>query len=61
DYESHKKAHDQFRRLMLNMIAKMEEGDDREFGSALARVWGWLYSHILKVDKKYGEFFRSSR
>ncbi len=57
DLENHKKAHDQFRKLMLSLLAKME-GNVKEFRTGLALVLGWLYSHIMKVDKKYGEFYR---
>lgn len=58
DLEIHKRAHEKFRKLMLEVCEKLKEEDEREFRSALALLWGWLYSHIQKVDKKYGQFYK---
>ena len=58
DIEVHKRAHEKFRKLMLEVCEKLDKGDEKEFRSALALLWGWLYSHIQKVDKKYGQFYK---
>ena len=57
--KAHKMAHDNFRNVMKNSIPKIERGDEKEFRSAVSIAWAWLYSHILKVDKKYGEYYRT--
>ncbi len=57
-FETHKRSHDQFRKVMFTALAKIESGEEKDFRSALSLAWGWLYSHIVKVDKKYGEFYR---
>ncbi len=59
DLENHKKIHNQFREIMMKSVPKIRQGDEREFKTSLALVWGWLYSHILKVDKRYGEYISS--
>ncbi len=59
DLENHKKIHEQFKKLMMDSVPKIKEGNEHEFKTALALVWGWLYSHILKVDKRYGEYISS--
>lgn len=58
-FDVHKLAHDNFRNVMRSSISKIEEGDEKEFRSAVSMAWAWLYSHILKVDKKYGEYYRT--
>ena len=58
-YDVHKMAHDNFRNVIKNSISKIEKGDEKEFKSAVALAWAWLYSHILKVDRKYGEYYSS--
>jgi len=58
-YEVHKMAHDNFRRVIKKSISNIVEGDDKEFRTALSLAWAWLYSHILKVDRKYGDYYRS--
>ncbi len=50
DIEAHKRAHEKFRKLMLEVCEKLDKGDEKEFRSALALLWGWLYSHIQKVS-----------
>jgi len=57
DFERHKLAHDNFRKVISECIPKIEEGDIKEFRSSVALCWSWLYSHILKFDKRYGEFY----
>ncbi len=58
-YDVHKMAHDNFRRIIKNSIEKIERGDEKEFRTAVSMAWAWLYSHILKVDRKYGEHYRN--
>ena len=57
EFERHKRAHDNFRKVIEDCIQRIRGGDHREFRSAVALCWSWLYSHILKFDKRYGEFY----
>ncbi len=59
ELETHKKAHENFRKIMMQALRKVEEGDEHEFQTCIALAWSWLYSHILKVDSKYGKYYKS--
>jgi len=54
ELDHHRKVHDMFRREIYNLAPYMEKGDPKAFREALSYVWGWLYNHIAKTDKKYG-------
>lgn len=56
--EEHKKIHDIFRKEVQRLLPAIEGGDYHAFTQALALSWGWLYNHIAKTDKKYGEYAR---
>ncbi len=56
EFERHKKAHEMFRKVILDLLPKVESGDVEAFREALSLAWGWLAGHIGKVDKKYGEY-----
>ncbi|WP_457601196.1 bacteriohemerythrin [Hydrogenivirga sp.] len=58
DYEIHRMAHDNFKKIMYSTLDKIDQGP-HELSSAIALTWGWLYSHILKVDKRYGLYLKS--
>jgi len=57
EYEQHKKAHEIFRKEILRLKPAIESGDVEAFRQKLAFVWGWLYTHIAKTDKKYGKYY----
>ncbi len=57
EFETHKKAHDQFRSLMAKSLEKIKAGDEEEFRTAVAMTMGWLLSHIKKCDTKYGKYY----
>ncbi len=56
--EEHKKIHEIFRKEVQRLLPAIESGDYHAFTQALALSWGWLYNHIAKTDKKYGEYAR---
>ncbi|WPM31843.1 bacteriohemerythrin [Hydrogenobacter sp. T-2] len=58
EFERHKKAHDMFKKVILDLLPKVGSGDVEAFRESLALSWGWLAGHIGKVDKKYGEYAR---
>ncbi|NPA41688.1 MAG: hemerythrin family protein [Aquificae bacterium] len=59
DLERHKQAHDVLRREIDRLNRDFDLTNPKDFAYALSLCWGWIYSHIQKVDKKYGEFFNS--
>ncbi|MEZ0337630.1 MAG: bacteriohemerythrin [Aquificaceae bacterium] len=56
--ERHRKAHENFRRVITDLAKHIETGNPNAFKEALALAWGWLAGHIGKVDKRYGEYAR---
>jgi len=58
EYEQHKKVHDIFRKEILRLKPAVESGDVEAFKQQLALAWGWLFNHIAKTDKKYGEYYK---
>lgn len=56
EFERHKKAHENFRKVILDLLPHVEKGNHHAFRESLALAWGWLAGHIGKVDKKYGEY-----
>jgi len=56
--EEHRKIHEVFRREVHKLLPAIESGDYHAFTQALSLCWGWLYNHIAKTDKKYGEYAR---
>ncbi len=59
EIERHKKAHDLLRKEIRKLASDMDFSNTKDLAYALSLCWGWIYSHIQKVDKKYGEFFNS--
>ncbi len=59
ELERHKKAHEIFKREISKLCDPVKEGDPHEFATALSMCWGWLFSHIQKTDRKYGEYYKS--
>ncbi len=59
ELERHKKAHEMFRKEVGKLCDPIKSGDMKEFASALSLCWGWLFSHIQKADRKYGEYARA--
>ena len=57
DYEEHLRLHEVFRKEVKKLHPSVQEGDPQAFARELSFVWGWIYTHIAKADKKYGKFF----
>lgn len=56
DLENHKKVHNIFREEVLKLLPAIQSGDIKQFRTALALSWGWIYNHIAKTDRKYANF-----
>ena len=56
--EEHRKIQEVFRREVHKLLPAIESGDYHAITQALSLCRGWLYNHIAKPDKKYGEYAR---
>jgi hemerythrin-like metal-binding protein len=56
DFTAHKQLHDDLRKKVGEVIVEFEQGRAVP-AEIMAFLSDWLINHIMKVDKKYGEFF----
>ncbi len=56
DYHPHKQLHDDLRKKVGDVITEFEQGRAVP-AEIMAFLSDWLINHIMKQDKKYGEFF----
>ncbi|SNZ06882.1 hemerythrin [Persephonella hydrogeniphila] len=56
--ENHKKTHDMFKKLYAEEKNRYLEGDTKALRELVAFAFSWLFSHIMKTDKKYAEFLK---
>lgn len=56
DYAAHKQIHDDLRKKVGEVIVEFEQGRAVP-AEIMAFLSDWLINHIMKVDKKYGEYF----
>ncbi|NPA32688.1 MAG: hypothetical protein GXO04_03575 [Aquificae bacterium] len=54
----HARSHSSIEKLFESFIPALEEGQDRVIKHFQAVAMGWLYGHIEKTDKRYGDYFR---
>ncbi len=52
EFERHKKAHENFRKVILDLLSNVEKVDHHVFRKSLALAWGWLAGYRAKVYKK---------
>ncbi len=54
DFEEHQRHH----KWVIDLFTKLGEEmqDKKQARQALAILTGWLYGHVGRVDKRYGEF-----
>ena len=55
-YEEHKRYHGAVIRLFTQLGEELT--DKKSLQSTAYILSGWLYGHVGKVDKKYGEFYK---
>ena len=55
DFEEHQRHH----KWVIDLFTKLggEMQDKKQTRQALAMLTGWLYGHVGRVDKRYGEFY----
>lgn len=59
DLDSHRKIHQGLIDQVRSAQERYGQGDRRAARELAAFVLSWLYTHIAKTDKKYGEFYAS--
>ncbi|MDQ7038596.1 MAG: hemerythrin domain-containing protein [Aquificota bacterium] len=58
EYERHVRAHFIVERLFRETLESAPDREMHNLKHFQAIALGWLFGHIVKTDKKYGEFFK---
>ena len=58
EYEEHKKAHLFFNAEVRRLLAQHESGELALSFPVFVFLKEWIETHIMVVDKRYGEFFK---
>ncbi len=58
ELEAHRKAHQNLVNEVLLAEEKYAQGDEKAIRGLASFLLSWLYTHILRTDRKYGEFYR---
>ncbi|WP_457642173.1 bacteriohemerythrin [Persephonella sp.] len=58
DLENHKKTHEMFKALYLEVKERYLNGDEKALRELIAFAFSWLFSHIMKTDKKYARYLQ---
>ncbi|WP_456381692.1 bacteriohemerythrin [Persephonella sp.] len=56
--DNHKKVHQMFKNLYAEEKQRYLEGDSKALRELVAFTFSWLFSHIMKTDKKYAEYLK---
>ncbi|NPA58225.1 MAG: hemerythrin family protein [Aquificae bacterium] len=56
--EDHKRIHKLFKELYAEEKQRYLQGDPKALRELVAFAFSWLFSHIMKADKKYAEYMR---
>lgn len=59
EYQEHKKIHDNLIEKVLKIQEKIEEGNETISIEVIDFLKDWLIKHIMGIDKKYSNFFKS--
>jgi len=58
DFENHKKTHELFKKFYEEEVNKyLKEKDEKALRELVAFTLSWLYTHIMKSDKKYAKYY----
>ncbi len=57
DFKNHKKTHEMFKKFYKEEIERVKKGDEKAVRELIAFTLSWLYTHIMKTDKKYAKFY----
>lgn len=59
ELEPHRKAHQNLINEVSSAKERLGRGDEKAVRELAAFLLSWLYTHIAKTDRKYGEFYRT--
>ncbi len=59
DLEAHRKTHQSLVDQLHLARERYESGDQKAIRELVAFALSWLYTHIAKTDKRYGEYYVS--
>jgi hemerythrin len=58
DIENHKKTHDLFKKFYAEEVNKyLKNKDEKALRELVAFTLSWLYTHIMKSDRKYAQYY----
>ncbi len=56
--EQHKKTHDMFKKFYAEEVNRyLKNKDEQALRELVAFTLSWLYTHIMKTDKKYAKYY----
>ncbi len=56
--EGHKKVHQMFKKLYAEEKERYLQGDTKALRELVAFAFSWLFSHIMKTDRKYADYLK---
>ncbi|MBK3332908.1 hemerythrin family protein [Persephonella atlantica] len=59
--ESHKKVHQMFKKLYTEEKERFLKGDVKALRELVAFTFSWLFSHIMKTDRKYADYINNTK
>ncbi len=59
--ENHKKVHQMFKKLYAEEKKRYMDGDPKALRELVAFTFSWLFSHIMKTDRKYAEYINNTK
>ena len=60
ELKNHQKTHEMFKKLYKEEKERYLNGDQHALRELVAFTFSWLFSHIMKTDKKYAKYFKES-
>jgi len=61
ELEAHRRAHQNLVNEVRSAKEKYAQGDTKAARSLAAFLLSWLYTHIAKTDRKYGDYYRARK
>ncbi len=58
DTANHRKTHEMFKKLYREEVEKFLKGDRKALRELVAFTLSWLYTHIMKTDRKYANYMK---
>ncbi|NPB07657.1 MAG: hemerythrin family protein [Aquificae bacterium] len=58
DTANHRRTHEMFKKLYREEVEKFLKGDRKALRELVAFTLSWLYTHIMKTDRKYANYMK---